>query len=67
MSDDFTPSLLGVSPAVRCCETYIYSRNVMSLIKAATSTKKEVTKTAVHRLAARGWLQKGVSTVDSPC
>ncbi len=24
----------------------------------------EVTKTAIHRLAARGWLQKGVSPID---
>ncbi len=28
---------------------------------------KEVTKTAIHRLAARGWLQKGVNPIDSPC
>ncbi len=28
---------------------------------------KEVTKTAIHRLAAGGWLQKGVNPIDSPC
>ncbi len=27
----------------------------------------EVTKTAIHRLAAGGWLQKGVNSIDSPC
>ncbi len=30
-------------------------------------TNMEVIKTAIHRLAARGWLQKGVNPVDSPC
>ncbi len=28
---------------------------------------KEVTKTAIHRLAAGGLLQKGVNPIDSPC
>ncbi len=27
----------------------------------------EVTKTAIHRLAAGGWLQKRVNPIDSPC
>ncbi len=30
-------------------------------------TNTEVTKTAIHRLAARGWLQKEVSPIDLPC
>ncbi len=30
-------------------------------------TNTEVTKTAIHRLAAGGWLQKEVGPVDSPC
>ncbi len=40
--------------------------------QAATSrslsheTNTEVTKTAIHRLTARGWLQKGVNPIDSP-
>ncbi len=43
------------------------------LNQAATSrslsleTNMEVIKTAIHRLAARGWLKKGVNPVDSPC
>ncbi len=27
----------------------------------------EVTKTAIHRLAAGGWLQKGVNPIDLKC
>ncbi len=30
-------------------------------------TNTEVTKTAIHGLAAGGWLQKGVNPIDSPC
>ncbi len=30
-------------------------------------TIMEVIKIAIHRMAARGWLQKGVNPVDSPC
>ncbi len=39
--------------------------NAITLFPPAPSleTNTEVTKTAIHRLAARGWLQKGVSPI----
>ncbi len=59
MSDNFV--LLMFVPEVEC----VFTKRQPPAPSSETNT--EVTKTAIHRLAARGWLQKGVSPIDSPC
>ncbi len=55
---------------------YLYQRSPKKYIRVyskrqprapSRETNTEVTKTAINRLAARGWLQKWVNPIDSPC
>ncbi len=56
-----------------CGHTHTHTHTHTSCNQAATSrapsreTKTEVTKTAIHRLATRGGLQKGVNPIDFAC